>query len=79
MKREGETNKRKKYRRPKRGKEIREMQMSLLLVVAILLFSTASGDHDDEDAQIEFLLPYSETEDVDFHLARPAGSGCYQW
>ena len=55
------------------------MQMSLLLVVAILLFSTASGDHDDEDAQIEFLLPYSETEDVDFHLARPAGSGCYQW
>ena len=55
------------------------MQVLPLFVVAVFLFSAASGDHDDEDAQIEFLLPYSETEDVDFHIARPAGSGCYQW
>ena len=52
-----------------------------LLITAVLIFAAAaSGGHqDDEDSQMEFLLPYSETEDVDFHIVRPAGSGCYQW
>ena len=56
------------------------MQYFPLIVVALVLLSSAASDHeDDEDGQIEFLLPYSETEDVDFHITRPAGSGCYQW
>ena len=55
------------------------MQVLPILATFILL-SSASGDlDDDDDAQNEFLLPYSETEDVDFHITRPAGSGCYQW
>ena len=54
------------------------MQVLPILSTFILL-SSASGDLDDDDAQNEFLLPYSETEDVDFHITRPAGSGCYQW
>ena len=65
-----------------RKRNIGKMQVLPLLVVAFFLFSlfsAASGDNYDEDSQIEFLLPYSETEDVDFNLARPAGSGCYQW
>ena len=63
----------------KREKSIGEMQILPILFTFILL-SSASGDlDDDDDAQNEFLLPYSETEDVDFHITRPAGSGCYQW
>ena len=52
----------------------------LPILFTLIPLSSASGDFDgDDDAQNEFLLPYSETEDVDFHITRPAGSGCYQW
>lgn len=40
----------------------------------------ASDDFDDfEETQTEFYLPFSITEDVDFNIVRPGGSGCYQW
>lgn len=62
-----------------------------LASLLLLLSSARSGDEDydpdvgddGDDGQTEFLLPYSETEDVDFSLARPAaaqgGQGCWQW
>ncbi len=59
---------------------------SLLLPLLVAVLSglvTASPDADADnvadESQTEFLLPYSETEDVDFSIAKPGGSGCYQW
>ena len=52
--------------------------MKLLSVLLVALFGVATCD-DFEDLQTEFILPYSETEDVDFHIVRPGGFGCWQW
>lgn len=54
------------------------LRPSAILVVALAATSISAED-DFEDGQTEFFLPYSETEDVDFHISRPGGSGCYQW
>ena len=55
-------------------------RLSLLLAVAFVALAFADDDDDDfEDLQTEFYLPYSETEDVDFSIVRPGGSGCFQW
>jgi hypothetical protein len=63
------------------------MYSSAAAAAILLLFISSSSTTDnfnsesssDYDSQTEFLLPYSETEDVDFNIARPGGSGCYQW
>ena len=58
------------------------MRLSLAYAVfmATVLTVNCEEDFDDfEDLQTEFYLPYSETEDVDFNIQRPGGSGCYQW
>ncbi len=50
----------------------------VLIPLLVLLASMALGD-DLDDLQTEFILPYSETEDVDFTLVRHGAGGCYQW
>ncbi len=49
-------------------------------MLAVVAFVAVMADSDlEDDAQTEFFLPVSETEDVDFHIARPEGFGCYLW
>lgn len=52
---------------------------ALLGLLAVAALAAANDDEDFEDLQTEFFLPYSETEDVDFSIVRPGGSGCFQW
>ena len=53
------------------------MRLETVISVSVaVLVSLASCD----DAKPETIyLPYSETEDVDFTIARPSNIGCYQW
>ena len=53
--------------------------MEIRAVFLLLFFAVISLAEDFEDLQTEFYLPYSETEDVDFSIQRPGGTGCYQW
>lgn len=49
--------------------------LSLLLAIPLLLVGIGA----EEEFQDTFYVPYSETEDVDFHVAKEGRGGCYQW
>ncbi len=46
------------------------MRWCLLLVASLASVASAEDDFDDDELQSEFILPYSETEDVDFRYVQ---------
>ena len=53
--------------------------MRLETVISVSLAVLVSLASSDEAKPETIYLPYSETEDVDFTIARPNNIGCYQW
>ena len=53
--------------------------MRLETVISVSLTLLVSLASSDEAKPETIYLPYSETEDVDFTIARPNNIGCYQW
>ena len=53
--------------------------MRIESVICVSLGVLSSLVNCDEAKPETIYLPYSETEDVDFTIARPNNIGCYQW
>ena len=53
--------------------------MYTLLLTISLLHTLVICDEVKVETPDTIYLPYSESEDVDFAIARPSKIGCYQW